>query len=620
MDRKKDATGFRAPGFVVTRVLPASVLLALMVLLAALLGCQKQINSLSRLSPKIRPAQQTTRLVQNAEILKNSGRLELAVEELEKARLREPDNLEILDFLAQCYEDLGHFKRAQELYEQALSQAGPHPALENNRCYSLYLQGRLDEAEACFRKVLRRDPDNQAARNNLGLLLCRQSKEAEALNLWQEDMSDAEARQLLGKALAALGREVPPHLAAVDSTPRDRQKAVTSQPDAAPVSGPSESQAHLEAGKGSLTIVQAQPTSSPSLPASSQDRKVTATVAADRSPTEIPEEPAAQAPASAAATSPEKLVAKKPNHPTEQTPAQKAKTQTQPMETVAVSQTEKGESPAKTGTPGKEENASATPLTALGLWETEIELKNGNGVHNCARNLRSRLSREGFHVVSIANHIDFGLEETVIAYRPEATRVARVLAQKFFPEAHLEAEGKTSPWADIRVSLGHDLMVDQDLPDQAQEKVAAVEAAPLPPAAPVTEAASEQAPRIQKPPAAPTPGTDTPDLLASRADSRMRIELRNGNGVPGQARKMRRALWGEGFKVINIGNCKNYELKETVIAYRPEAADIAQVLSQKFFSGANLEEKANLPFWLDIRVLMGQDLVSEQKQLAQATP
>lgn len=113
MDRKKDAKGFRDAGIVVSRVLPALVLLALMVVLAALLGCQKQIGT--RMSQDIRPATQTSRLVQNAEYLRRSGHLELAVEELEKARLQEPDNLKILDLLAQCYEGLGHFKRAQDL-------------------------------------------------------------------------------------------------------------------------------------------------------------------------------------------------------------------------------------------------------------------------------------------------------------------------------------------------------------------------------------------------------------------------------------------------------------------------------------------------------------------------
>ena len=102
--------------------------------------------------------------------------------------------------------------------------------------------------------------------------------------------------------------------------------------------------------------------------------------------------------------------------------------------------------------------ASSPFLTSLELHETRIELKNGNGVQNLARNARRLLALEGFTVVSIGNHLDFGLEQTIIAYRPEAARVAQALSHKFFPEAILQEDGKTSPQADIRVSLGRDLL------------------------------------------------------------------------------------------------------------------------------------------------------------------
>jgi tetratricopeptide (TPR) repeat protein len=177
-------------------------------------------------------------LVQNAAYLKRTGRLELALKELEEARLREPDNLELLDLLIQTYEDLGDFDRAEELYQQALSRGGHHPALENNRCFSLYLQGRLEESEACFRKILSRQPDNHKARNNLGLVLCRQGRDTEALAMWRQALSDVEARGRLGQALAALGKEVPPSLdvplplpgGAVASPPRAAAPPATKEP------------------------------------------------------------------------------------------------------------------------------------------------------------------------------------------------------------------------------------------------------------------------------------------------------------------------------------------------------------------------------------------------------
>jgi len=620
MDRKKDATGFRDPGWFRHQLLPALGLLALMVLLAVLLGCQKQMAS-GRVPQEVRPAIQTSRLIQNAEYLRKSGHLELAVEELEKARLQKPDDLEILDSLAQCYEGLGHFERARELYDQALSQTGHHPALENNRCYSLYLQGRLNQAESCFRKVLDREPDNQTARNNLGLVLCRLGREAEALTLWQEASSETEARQLLGQALAALGRETPPHLAGMNSTPADQQTVAADKPAATSVPEQQESQTPLQAQQQNLAPAQARSVSSAPLAGPSPEHSLITVASASPRPKETPQPPAASTPAPAA-TPADRLVEEK-SPPTPQSVASpQPPVPAEPQTTAAASGAGKEKSSAAADTSTVEKSAAdSTPrLTALDLREAGIELKNGNGIQGCARHLKNLLSREGFNIVAIGNHIDFGLEDTTIAYRSEAAGVAKILAQKFFPEAILEANGKTSGRADIRVSLGHDLAVGQGPKVQDQEQVAADESAPLPSTAPVTKAPSKKITKADPPSTSSTAAATSPESVPARPPHKMRVELRNGNGVQGQAHKMRKLLREEGFKVINIGNCKDYGLQETVIAYRPEAAKLATILSQKFFSGANLEERGNLPFWLDIRVLMGRDLVADQEHLAQLTP
>ena len=74
-------------------------------------------------------------------------------------------------------------------------------------------RGAWTRPKPAFRKALARQPDNQKARNNLGLVLCRQGREAEALAMWREALSDTSARQRMGEAMAALGKDVPPSLA-----------------------------------------------------------------------------------------------------------------------------------------------------------------------------------------------------------------------------------------------------------------------------------------------------------------------------------------------------------------------------------------------------------------------
>ena len=137
--------------------------------------------------PNVRPVSRGNRPVRrNAHYYKLMGHPELALKEMEQAHQQNPDNLQIVNLLAQNYEELGKFEAARQLYQEALTRHGSHPALANNLCFSYYREGRWQEAETCFRQTLARDPRNSAARNNLGLLYCRLGRQDEARRLWQE--------------------------------------------------------------------------------------------------------------------------------------------------------------------------------------------------------------------------------------------------------------------------------------------------------------------------------------------------------------------------------------------------------------------------------------------------
>jgi Tfp pilus assembly protein PilF len=618
MDRKEGAAGILSLSSAFTRVLPAPFLAGLILWMAFLPGCNSQGSNTRQALQQVRPISNTARLVQNAAYFKRTGRIELAVDELEQGRLKEPDNLEILDVLIQSYEDLGDFDRAQELYEEALGRrGGHHAALENNRCYSLYLQGRLDQAEACFRKALARQPDNQKARNNLGLVLCRQGREAEALAMWREALNDGEARQRMGQAMAALGKETPPSLAGPPPALAEPRVAAAVNPAA---SANGASLTPKTAPTPSLPSPAAPPAAlarqtTPETPLSPKPARVDAQKA-----TPIPPRPTTEA------------AAGKPGLPaslTEQPLAQKAtpgpeqpRPQTTAVVTAAASHPgEAPSSPPVAPATVRQPKKSATPLlTATDLGETRIEVKNGNGIQDLARETRSNLFLEGFNVVGIGNHIDFGLEETVIAHRPEATKVAQALAQKFFPGAKLEAGGKLSRDADIRVSLGRDQIDGLNLAHSHQERPAALASAPAPAAEVSATATPGKSTRSEVSRTASSSLAKFPDFLTPEELNQVRIELKNGNGSPGQAWEMGGHLALEGFTVVNVGNYKDFGLDRTVITYRPEAARVAQVLLKKFFPKATLEEEGKLPPWTDVRVSLGRDLLSGQPQMAQASP
>ena len=102
-------------------------------------------------------------------------------------------------------------------------------------------------------------------------------------------------------------------------------------------------------------------------------------------------------------------------------------------------------------------------LTAQELIETGIRVENGNGFPHLARHTRSFLSQEGFNVVAIKNYLDFGVEETVIYCRPEAAKVARALGEKFFQTANVKVKEDLPKGIDVRVIMGHDLLLKEDL-------------------------------------------------------------------------------------------------------------------------------------------------------------
>jgi tetratricopeptide (TPR) repeat protein len=125
---------------------------------------------------------------------------------LEQAHEQAPDNLKILNVLAQKYEEVGQFESARKLYQEALTKSAGHPALANNLCFTYYLEGHWQKAEKCYRQILAQDPNNEAARNNLGLLYCRLGRQDEARNLWQEAEGTAAAAYKTRQVLAVLGR------------------------------------------------------------------------------------------------------------------------------------------------------------------------------------------------------------------------------------------------------------------------------------------------------------------------------------------------------------------------------------------------------------------------------
>ncbi len=416
-----------------------------------------------------------SRLERNAHYYKLMGQPELGLKEMELAHQQNPDNLQIVNFLAQNYEELGKFEAARQLYQEALTRHGSHPVMANNLCFSYYQEGRWQEAETCFRQTLARDPQNKAARNNLGLLYCRLGRQDEARRLWQEAEGAAAADGKVSQALAALGMpdravyarrpEPAPPAARATQAPTPRA-AVSRLPAPVPAKAntpaqpvtPKESAGQLATKPPAPTpapvAARPQPEArqqaavpKPTLPAARVTSAPTPKTPSPRSAAPIPAK--VHTPAQPVTTKKsDRQLATKPPAPT---PAPvEARPQPEARQQAAVPK------PAlAAATPGPAPQAAPqprpAPLTSAELAGTAIEVRNGTWAKNLAHQTRSLLREEGFTVALIGNHVDFGAAKTMIYYRPGAESVARAVARTVFPGAGLAPSLKLKKGMDIKV-------------------------------------------------------------------------------------------------------------------------------------------------------------------------
>jgi Flp pilus assembly protein TadD len=138
------------------------------------------------------------------------GRADLALNELNRALEQSPNSVRLLNAVGGCYDRLGNYAKARQMYEMILAQDAGNNLVKNNLGYSCYLSGDFAGAERIFQEILASQPGDTLARNNLGLVWCRQGKEKEAMGLWQKAEGDIQAREKLNQVLAFLGKPVEP--------------------------------------------------------------------------------------------------------------------------------------------------------------------------------------------------------------------------------------------------------------------------------------------------------------------------------------------------------------------------------------------------------------------------
>ncbi|WP_136419834.1 LytR C-terminal domain-containing protein [Herbaspirillum sp. ST 5-3] len=88
----------------------------------------------------------------------------------------------------------------------------------------------------------------------------------------------------------------------------------------------------------------------------------------------------------------------------------------------------------------------------------------------------------------------------------------------------------------------------------------------------------------------------------------VRLEISNGNGINGMAKKAANALAQEGIATAHLTNQKPFRQLETVIQYREGFREQAVGLSQKFVNPPSLLATTRLRGSTDVRLVLGWDL------------
>jgi len=627
-------------------------------------GCQTGGQPSAEMQQKLfagaaRPSSNSAQVLRSVHYFKLMGRFDLAVKELQEATEREPEDARLLNALGSCYDEMGEFAKAQGLYQRVLSQEPGNLAALNNMGYSRYLAGDWQGAESYYQQVLARDPKNLWAANNLGLLWCRQGSARQARQLWQKLEGEARAHEKLTQVLAKLGG------GPVDS---GAATAAALPPSRGPEKAPAPPRMEMAA----------TPPASASVAPFREEKDKAAT--APQAP-EKPRPEVAKAPAPAAAppppvkgSQPQAEMAAVPKDPSpvvkpaasptavpsaEAPAASKEKEKVASLEAAITAAAPEAESAAPAAkidqpAPARLADSGARPpggaghmpehtpesqeAAAADLEKVAVEIRNGNGAPEIADLARDLLKGNGVRVRLIGNHIDFGVPETIVYYRPRHQEAAAELNRRFFQAARLERVLDLRGEVDIKVLLGHDILktnlffshlkttypmhsITAAAPAPGRTVAGTAAASPSASTRPLTVASLSNAVNTHGPvdgghqdrlpaakiltPAAPAAPAATTAVAPA---AKVAVEIRNGTWTPDLARFTRELLRGQGYRVPIMGNHIDFGAQETVIYYRPGKEEAAKDLNARVFHAKRLEPSTHLRPGVDLKVLLGKDL------------
>jgi hypothetical protein len=119
--------------------------------------------------------------------------------------------------------------------------------------------------------------------------------------------------------------------------------------------------------------------------------------------------------------------------------------------------------------------------------------------------------------------------------------------------------------------------------------------------------------------AVPLPPLPEPQPRATSAPS-FKLEISNGNGVLGLAKRVAGRLVDAGVRTARLTNQRPFNHPTTEVQYREGYAAVAAALASKLQHPVQIKPKHDLASHIDVRLVLGKDALSDVALVAPRTP
>ncbi len=168
---------------------------------------ESSISQLGQALPEMKPGDERELKIVAADQMVQHGHWDEAIELYLEAESMSSKGEKLDSKLAPAFAGAGKFAQSISRYQRLIAKSPKDSSLANNYAYTLMESGDLQAAELEYRRALSLDPKCEAASVNLGMLLARQQRFDEAIEMQSASVGQSSAHHNVAVVCIELGDE-----------------------------------------------------------------------------------------------------------------------------------------------------------------------------------------------------------------------------------------------------------------------------------------------------------------------------------------------------------------------------------------------------------------------------